>query len=182
MKKTPAILLLLLSGALSAFSQNVDREIFPEQVSITHNQAVKSFSGDFVTMTSSVLSESRDFPEVVAQTAIVNQIGMANLVLLSQQGALNYARISTVGHHNHVDWNQIGNHNQMSVRLVGNHNGIIGLQEGNSNQLMLAYEGDGLDQDFIQLGNNQFLEFFGIGIPVTVIQRGDGATLTIENR
>jgi hypothetical protein len=182
MKPLLTIVLLLLVGMNSAISQSVDREIFPEQVSIDHNQAVKSFSGDFVTMKSSELSETREFPEVTVQTAIVNQIGMANMVLLTQSGQLNYAIISTIGDHNHVDWSQIGIHNRVSVNLTGNHNRVDGLQDGHNNQLILEYEGDGLDQSFLQHGSDQFLEFIGVGIPMTVTQRGDGAMLIIENR
>jgi len=182
MKTLLTIVILILVGMSPAISQSVDREIFPEQVSIDHNQAVKSFSGDFVIMESAAETDSRELPEVTVQTAIVTQIGMENLVNLSQSGELNYANISTIGDNNHVDWSQVGMRNWVSVNLNGNFNRVDGVQSGNYNQLRLEYEGDGLDQSFLQDGDHQFLEFIGVGIPMTVTQRGDGATLIIENR
>ncbi len=179
--KTLLTIVVLIFLASSALSQSVDREIFPEQVSIEHNQAVKSFSGDYVTMSASSLSENEKPPEVSVQTAIVTQIGMENMVLLSQTGDLNYANISTVGDNNRVDWSQVGMRNWVSLELIGDQNRITGEQRGDFNQLRLNYEGDGLEQSFLQDGDYQILEFNGVGIPMTVTQRGDGATVIIEN-
>lgn len=173
---------LFLVGMNYAFSQSVDREIFPEQVSIEHNQAVKSFSGDYVTMSVSTRSEDHKPPEVSVQTAIVTQIGMENMVMLNQTGELNYADIITRGNLNEVEWLQDGRRNWVSIELIGNQNTIIGEQRGNYNELRLNYEGDGLDKSFLQDGNHQLLEFSGTPIPMTVTQRGDGATVIIENR
>ncbi len=181
MKTLLTIVILIFLGTSTSFSQSVDREIFPEQVSIDHNQAVKSFSGDYVTMSASSLSENDEPPEVTVQTAIVNQFGMENMVLLNQTGELNYANITTEGSFNHVDWSQIGLRNWVSVELTGNQNRITGEQRGDFNQLRLNYEGDGLDQSFLQDGNYQTLEFNGVGTPMTVTQTGDGATVIIEN-
>ena len=181
MKPLLTIVLLLLVGMSSAFSQNVDREIFPEQVSIDHNQAVKSFSGDFVTMGVSTRSEDHKPPEVSVQTAIVTQIGMENMVLLNQTGELNYANITTDGNFNTVDWRQIGMRNWVSIVLDGNSFEIDGVQDGNFNEIRLNYEGDGVKQTFLQEGDHQLLEFSGTPIPMTVTQMGDGATVIIEN-
>jgi len=181
MKTLLTIVVLIFLAANTSFSQSVDREIFPEQVSIDHNQAVKSFSGDYVTMSASSLTDKEKPPEVSVQTAIVRQIGMENMVMLNQAGELNYANISTEGHFNHVDWSQIGIRNWVSVKLTGDHNRVIGEQRGDFNQLRLNYEGDGLDQSFLQNGNYQTLEFNGVGIPMSVTQTGDGATVIIEN-
>lgn len=182
MKSLLTIVLLLIVGMSSAFSQNVDREIFPEQVSIEHNQAVKSFSGDYVTMSVSTRSEDHKPPEVSVQTAIVTQIGMENMVTLNQTGELNYADITTDGNFNTVEWLQDGRRNWVSIVLDGSSYEIDGLQDGNYNEVRMNYQGDGFKQTILQEGNHQFLEFTGRPIPMTVTQRGDGATVIIENR
>lgn len=182
MKPLLTIVILILVGMSPAVSQSVDREIFPEQVSIDHNQAVKSFSGDYVTMSVSTRSEDHKPPEVTVQTAIVTQIGMENMVMLNQTGELNYANVTTRGNFNEVEWIQDGRRNWVSVKLIGDNNNIIGEQRGDFNELRVNYEGDGLDKSFLQDGNHQFLEFSGRPIPMTVTQRGDGATVIIENR
>jgi len=116
----------------------------------------------------------------------VTQIGMENMVTLNQTGELNYADITTDGNFNTVEWIQDGKRNWVSIELIGNQNTIIGEQRGNYNELRLNYEGDGLDKsfpkNFLQEGNHQLLEFTGRPIPMTVTQRGDGATVIIENR
>ena len=182
MKPLLTIMTLFLVGMNSAISQSVDREIFPEQVSIEHNQAVKSFSGDFVTMSASTRSENEKPPEVSVQTAIVTQFGMENMVLLNQTGELNYANITTNGNFNYVDWSQLGTRNWVSLELIGDQNRITGEQRGDYNQLILNYEGDRAEQSLVQEGNYQFLEFNGVGVPMSVTQTGDGATLIIDNR
>ena len=181
MKTLLTIVILIFLGTSASFSQSVDREIFPEQVSIEHNQAVKSFSGDFVTMSASTLSENNEPPEVSVQTAIVNQFGMENMVLLNQSGELNYASITTEGNFNEVDWSQIGMRNWVSIKLDGSNYDVTGKQNGNYNELRLDYEGAGVEQSFLQDGNHLFLEFSGVPIPMTVTQNGDGATVIIEN-
>ena len=182
MKPLLTIVLLLLLGMNSAFSQSVDREIFPEQVSIDHNQAVKSFSGDFVTMSASTLSENNVPPEVSVQTAIVNQIGMENMVLLNQSGELNYASITTAGNSNQVDWSQLGMRNWVSIKLDGSNYDIEGIQKGDFNELRLDYEGAGVKQSFLQDGNHLLLQYSGVPTPMEVTQRGDRAAIIIENR
>lgn len=169
-------------GMSAAISQSVDREIFPEQVSIDHNQAVKSFSGDFVTMSASTLSENNEPPEVSVQTAIVNQFGMENMVLLKQSGELNYANITTRGDLNEVEWIQDGMRNWVSIKLDGTNYDVTGKQDGNYNELRLDYEGAGVEQSFLQDGNRLFLEFSGVPTPMTVTQRGDGAAIIIKNQ
>ncbi len=182
MKTLIAIIVFVLTGAVGAYAQNVDREVFPEQVSIEHNQAVKSFSRDFVITLPIFTPEIRDLPDVDRQTAMITQTGADNTVTLEQTGALNFANIATIGNNNTVDWSQIGMRNWVKVELIGDDNTIDGDQFGRGNQLNLNYTGDGLNQSFLQVGNSHYLEFNGVGIPMSVTQRGNGAAIIIENR
>lgn len=182
MKTLIIAILTVLLGSLGAHAQNVDREVFPEQVSIEHNQAVKSFSRDFVITLPAASPADRDLPAIDRQTAMVTQRGDMNTLNLIQSGTQNYAEIATIGNRNTVDWSQFGKGNWVKLNLIGDDNNFEGNQRGIANQLNLNHTGNGVNQSFNQIGNSHYLEFNGVGIPMSVTQRGNGAAIIIENR
>jgi len=182
MKTLIAIISFVLVGSIGAYSQNADREVFPEQVSIEHNQAVRSFSSDFVITLPALTPVIRDLPAVDRQTARITQTGDMNTVTLTQTGLQNYAEITTIGNGNMVGWNQNGRSNWVKLDLIGDDNSFTGNQRGNENQLNLNYTGSGINQSFNQIGSSHYLEFSGVGIPMSVTQRGNGTAIIIENR
>ncbi|MBP3191740.1 hypothetical protein [Natronogracilivirga saccharolytica] len=182
MKTLAIISAFLLTGYTSVLSQNSEREVFPEQVSIDHNEAVRGFSGDFVTMNPTAGRTDEDLPETSQNTAIISLIGMENMVMLEQIGSMNRAALSINGDGNDAEFTQNGIGNTASVNVVGSDNFIRGWQEGNYNHIGLNYEGSGTQQQVQQLGNHQSAEFNGVGMPLTITQSGDGARVIIENR
>ncbi len=182
MKTLAIIILAVLLGTMGVHAQNVDREVFPEQVSIEHNQAVRSFSSDFVITLPAFSPEIRELPTVDRQTAMLTQMGDMNNTALSQRGAQNYAELVTIGDRNKVGWSQVGTGNWVKLDLTGDDNNIDGTQFGSDNRLNLIHTGNGINQSYEQIGNSHFLEVSGVGIPMSVTQRGNGAALIIENR
>lgn len=182
MKTLAHIIILLLLGFANAFSQNSAREVFPEQVSIDHNEAVRGFSGDYVTMNPAAVRPGDDVAESRENTAIITMRGMENMVMLEQTGSLNRSIVSVTGANNEIKYSQDGFANTQSINIAGDQNFITGWQEGNYNHIGLNYSGSGVEQRFQQNGMNQSIEFNGVGIPISVSQSGDGARVIIENR
>ena len=157
-------LLLLVSGWLiqaeAQTSQNPG-EVFIQQASFDHNDAAKRFTADFTTMF------NLDFDafagsEEASNTAIVNQYGNNNTTGLLQNGS----------------------DNQFILNLEGNANSVNGLQQGDENSLRIDLIGSANNQTFTQIGNNLTMELVDDGsggVPLQIEQRGDGASVVIEN-
>jgi hypothetical protein len=182
------LILLITLGLTCVFqagaqtSQNPG-EVFIQQASFDHNDAVKRFTGDFTTMFDmdfDSFSESSEY----SNTAILNQYGNNNQSSVAQNGWGNKALINLLGDNNSTGIVQNGSDNQFVLNLEGSNNSVSGEQVGSQNRLRLDLIGTLNNQSFTQIGNNLTVELMDNGsggIPMQIEQRGDGASVMIEN-
>lgn len=179
-------LLLLVSGWLiqaeAQTSQNPG-EVFIQQASFDHNDAAKRFTADFTTMFNldfDAFAGSED----ASNTAIVNQYGNNNTTGITQNGWGNKGLVNLLGNNNTTGLLQSGSDNQFILNLEGNANTVNGLQQGDENSLRIDLIGSANNQTFTQIGNNLTMELVDDGsggVPLQIEQRGDGASIVIEN-
>jgi hypothetical protein len=182
MKNSAVIFILLLFFSVDLAAQtDRNREVFPSQVSIDHNDAVRSFSQDFVTAFTTGSLQFDEGARTANHIAIINQFGTGNTALLEQYGLSNMASINMFGNFNFASLIQDGINNVSNIHLIGDHNRITGLQIGESNRLDILFEGSGFDRRFEQIGDNHSIEMTGEGIPLSITQTGNGTNLIIEN-
>lgn len=186
MKKVLICLLLFGVANSTGFAQGVERDIdiFPDQVSIEHNDAVKKFSKDYVS-TDIFNSGFSSFVNSILQAdqlAIINQIGNENAASIMQSGNNNYAMINIVGDENIIGIDQNGQFNLASFSIFGDENELSLLQQGNFNSFNRVYVTDGMQGQFTQSGFGLGLEIRGSnGIPISIEQTGQGSGILIEN-
>jgi hypothetical protein len=119
-----------------------------------------------------------------SNTAIVNQYGNNNTTGITQNGWGNKALVNLLGDYNTTGLEQSGSDNQFILNLEGSNNSVTGQQRGSQNSLRLDLIGTLNNQTFSQIGNNLTLELVdngSSGIPLQIEQRGDGATVRVEN-
>lgn len=185
MKKLILILIVALAVAFEADAQTSQNpgEVFIQQASFDHNDAVKQFTGDFVTMFEMNFDAFDDSGEN-SNTAIVNQYGNGNSSGITQNGWGNKALVNLLGDNNTTGLLQQGSDNQFILNLEGNGNTLTGTQQGSQNKLRMDLIGSGTNQTFTQMGNNLTIELIDNGtggVPLQIEQRGDGASVTVEN-
>lgn len=185
MNKLIVLLIVALAGFCHADAQTSQNpgEVFIQQASFDHNDAVKQFTGDFVTifeMDFDALDDSGDN----SNAAAVNQYGNGNTSGITQNGWGNKALVNLLGDDNTTGLLQQGSDNQFILNLEGNNNKFIGEQLGSQNKLRMDLIGSGSNQTFTQMGNNLTIELIDNGtggVPLQIEQRGDGASVTVEN-
>src|SRR5690554_4462007 len=106
MKKLSIILILLFTCSW-AYAQN--REVYPQQVSIDHNQAVQRFSSDYVTMQTSRAEDMAVNAGDATNLASFSIAGLHNLFSLTQNGLSNSFFLTINGSENEADFEQDGN-------------------------------------------------------------------------
>jgi hypothetical protein len=182
------LILLIILGLAAVFqagaqtSQNPG-EVFIQQATFDHNDAVKQFTGDFVTMFEMDFDAFDESGEN-SNTAIVNQYGNNNTTGITQNGWGNKALVNLLGDYNTTGLEQSGSDNQFILNLEGSNNSVTGQQRGSQNSLRLDLIGTLNNQTFSQIGNNLTLELVdngSSGVPLQIEQRGDGATVRVEN-
>ena len=177
------LLILFLFTMTEGMAQEKNREVdvFPDQVSIEHNEAVQRFSRDFVTSLADRREGNQALNDAVNganQVAIINQFGFDNTASIIQTGFGNFAKIHIKGNRNNARIDQDGNNNRALLNIFANDNDISLLQDGSNN----TFNSDaGLNHDVSQIGNNLSIQTRGIGIPLRIEQTGQGAGIIIEN-
>ena len=185
MKKLLLLLIVALAGFMEANAQTSKNpgEVFIQQATFDHNDAVKQFTGDFVTMFEMDFDAFDESGEN-SNTAIVNQYGNNNTTGITQNGWGNKALVNLLGDYNTTGLEQSGSDNQFILNLEGSNNSVTGEQRGTQNSLRLDLIGTLNNQTFSQVGNNLTLELVDNGnggVPVQIEQRGNGASVTVEN-
>lgn len=175
---TVALLFAWFSLAVAQTSQNPG-EVFIEQASITHSDAVKQFTGEFAT---TLFNTIDIFPDKIRsdQSTVIIQKGAGNRAFLEQDGILNTALLNLIGADNNTTLIQAGNRNSSVIKLTGSDNLVDFLQLGKDNRLEVNIIGSGLNQQFEQFGNNHAMQVSGIGLPIQVSQAGNGVSVIIE--
>ncbi|WP_340104018.1 hypothetical protein [Rhodohalobacter sp. 8-1] len=185
MKRLLLLLIIALAGFYRVDAQTSKNpgEVFIQQASFDHNDAVKQFTGDFVTMFEMDFDAFAESGEN-SNTAIVNQYGNNNTTGITQNGWGNKALVNLLGDNNTTGLLQQGSDNQFILNLEGNDNTLTGTQQGSQNKLRMDLIGSGTNQTFTQMGNNLTIELIDNGtggVPLQIEQRGDGASVTVEN-
>lgn len=185
MKSLLLLLLLALAGFYHSVAQTSQNpgEVFIQQASFDHNDAVKQFTGDFTTMFDMDFDAFSGFDEE-SNSAVVNMYGNDNRSSVGQSGWGNMAFVNILGDRNTTGLTQSGSGNQYILNLEGNDNSVTGDQVGSDNRLRMDLIGTVNNQTFTQTGNNltlQLIDNGNGGIPMQIEQQGNGASVTIEN-
>lgn len=174
-------LLVLLFGVSSAFAQRGgSSEVFPQQASIEHNEAVQNLSQRFVTTlfdNMPLLGSLESLLGGYGNYASVEQNGENNRTGISQWGSGNSASVSLIGNFNHVGINQAGVGNTADVLFEGNYNSLGLNQLGGFHRFELnMINTDGFNQNFTQVGMGGNIKIEGTGnIPLVIEQRSGAA-------
>lgn len=186
MKITGFILIFMLLGSAIAMGQsNQNREIYPDQAEhVEHNDAVISFSGDFVSafLPSIQFFASGELGADNNNSAQINIIGSSNVSSISQFGVGHMALMNILGNFNNVSLDQRGNSNSSLINIEGDNNFVDYEQRGRNNFLGLDLQGSNFEQSYRQTGNNHSIQMNGNGLPITVHQDGGaGMSVIITN-
>lgn len=158
-------------------------EAFIEQATFEHNDAVRLFTSDFVTMFEMDFDMFEGFGDDT-NVAIVNMFGNNNLSDVAQSGWGNRALVNILGDRNTTGLEQRGNSNRFILNLEGSDNKLRGEQLGSENTLRIDLMGSAQHQSFSQVGNNMLFQMIDNGngsVPLQIEQRGNGASVIIEN-
>jgi hypothetical protein len=187
MKKTISLIVsfLLVSGVSFAQAQVGNADIYPEQVEINHNAAVRQFSQFFVTSFNSLGGINANLvngPQNSNLETNLSIIGNYNSSTSTQSGLNNFAAIGIIGDYNRVNLIQDGNDNRALLGLEGNDNLFNLSQIGNDNQYFGAYRTSNATINAEQIGNGlRAVEIGTGGIPLIIRQQGNGANLIINH-
>lgn len=180
------LLTMLMVGMLtiSSQAQKLDREIYPEQASIEHNEAVKSFSGDFVSLftNSSVLGNLQQMSMDANQIANIQTFGDENFAMLNQMGVSNIGVINILGNENNASLEQQGDRLFSILDIRGNRNSLDMLQDGVDLQNFLQITGSGMAFDVQQTNAGLQLMQTGVGsMPMYIQRSGRSIPIIISN-
>ncbi|MGM0589421.1 MAG: hypothetical protein ACQETE_13450 [Bacteroidota bacterium] len=167
-----------------AYAQDLNREVYPKQSSIEHNQAVKSFSSDYLLLTegnssrigiSAMLDRAHNI-------ASINMGGQENMAQIIQQGLALYGLIVIEGLDNQVSLLQQGADLQSTINMQGNHNQFDMIQRGEGLHNYIDISGMGLQYNAIQTNGGFQLQQQGQGsIPIRIEHSGTMIPVRIDN-
>ncbi|MDZ7691748.1 MAG: curlin repeat-containing protein [Balneolaceae bacterium] len=173
---------LLLSATLPAYGQRAEAEVYPEQVSINHNDAVKSFSRDFVTTLSRRNSANMFGSNFdISNMAAINVWGDGNTAFFNQQGAGLLGAINVFGDENQASLSQSGSNLVSILTISGDYNHFDMTQQGVGLNNALFLIGSGLNFDAVQTNSGFELRQGGqTSIPISIQHTGQLPPLIIE--
>lgn len=176
------VALFLFFGFLisSAFGQS-SQEVYPKQVHIEHNDAVKSFSKDYVSLfRTSDLGLFADHEN--GSIGNISVTGSENVSFLLQQGYGIKGFIDVVGDHNLTSLQQQGGDLMSTLDIQGNQNQMDMTQQGFGLSNSIQLFGSGSNIDAMHTSQGLFLQQSGPGvIPLTIEQKGRPSPLIIRN-
>jgi len=183
MKLIPLILALFWVTGSLCYGQKQNREVYPEQVSINHNDAVKKFSRDFVSTMHQYqgVMDMNSMMLGINNAAYVSQVGNDNTAILYQKGNGNVGIIDMEGNGNSSELNQNGNYLLSLLKLKGNYNSLDFDQSGNRLGAMFYLEGQGLNFDAVQNESGMQLLQGGSSIPLLIRHSGGTTPIIISN-
>lgn len=180
---------LMFAMLITAFTAGVvmaqeTEEVYPQQSSIVHNDAVISFSQDYVITNPNNYLPSffQDADTDINQIGNISITGNYNIAYLSQIGNQNIGMINIEGDNNEANLNQMGSSLYSNLNLIGNYNRLDVLQEGSDLQNYIKIGGNNLQFSVEQ--DNLGLELTEIGsstIPISIQHTGEIIPIIIEN-
>lgn len=116
-----------------------------------------------------------------ANTAVVDQDGVGNVLSLTQQGMGNQFFLSQVGGGLVASFAQTGTDNLLELSMEGTDNVVTGAQVGDRNSYTLSISGSGTEHEIFQFGNDlSALQVVGAGmLPVSIEQRGTATAVVV---
>lgn len=184
MKVILLVAVLSLASLLTVSAQESDREVYPEQVSIEHNEAVKNFSSDFVSSfpTTGLFDNSALTLLGVNNLAALNVQGSENLTVLNQQGYGIFGGINILGDSNKASLSQSGSDLMSILDIRGDYNIFDMTQQGIGLKNIVFVLGSGLQFDALHTNAGFELNQVGAGsIPLSIEQKGTTVPIIIEN-
>ncbi len=186
MKNITLVIVIWGLAYIMAFGQQKDTniEVYPEQASIEHNDAVKNFSRDFVTafpafnglnsLGGSLLS--------INNTASINMLGSDNIAGISQQGYNILGEINIDGDNNNTQLIQKGLNLSSNINIEGNFNEFGMTQLGIGLQNNIQISGSNLQFNALHTNFGFQLQQQGVGsVPLSIQNTGRSIPIIIEN-
>jgi len=169
-----------------AFAQDkgTNSEVYPEQASIEHNEAVKNFSRDFVTAfpAFSGLNSLGGILSGMENSASINMAGSDNIAGISQRGYNILGRINIEGDNNNMQLIQTGLNLSSNISIDGNFNefGMTQLGVGLQNNIQIS--GSNLQFNALHTNFGFQLQQQGMGsIPLSIQTTGRSVPIIIQN-
>jgi hypothetical protein len=184
MKKYLSLFVLIVLGLTNVHAQTLHQEVYPQQSSIEHNQAVRTFSQRYVSgigMQSTLSRELASLSGAQNHTELTI-LGSENSTWIIQSGSGLLAQLSITGDANQAKLSQQGTDLQAQIDIVGNANLFDLLQDGIGLQHSLQLLGDGLQYQAIQTNQGLELTQFGVGtMPLQIEHQGGVLPIRIEH-
>lgn len=175
-------LIILLGGLLAsaAPAQELDGEIYPEQVTAPPHMVAQNLNGP--PFGASSLVELQQLVTDAGNMAAVNLTGLQNAAILSQFGYGNAGFITITGRYNQASLNQNGTGLLSIVDIEGDFNRFDMMQKGDDLQNHFRIYGFGLHFEAYQSNLGMELIQAGIGsIPLSIQQTGRPSPIVITN-
>jgi hypothetical protein len=176
--------MIILFIPTSVIAQDSNKEVYPEQVSIEHNEAVKKFSKDYVLTRPGFLSVGETSPSALglSNLAEINVLGSENIITLKQLGTGLVGYMDIKGDLNEASIFQKGTNLESILQIQGNANQFDLLQEGVDLANNFEIIGSGMSFDAVQTNTGFELNQTGVGaIPLSIEQIGGVVPIRIES-
>ena len=164
--------------------QQTQKEVYPQQASIEHNEAVKTFSRDFVTAFPAFngLNSLGSSLSGINNTANINMMGSDNIAGISQRGYNILGGINIEGDNNTTQLTQMGLNLSSNINIEGNFNEFGMTQLGIGLQNNVQISGSNLQFNALQTNFGFQLQQQGMGsIPLSIQTTGRSVPIIIQN-
>lgn len=177
------IFFILFSGLLTSTTvAQENQEVYPQQASIEHNQAVKDFSREYFSAMGNNSSFNLQQLSDGTSYALVNMEGSKNNAYLSQNGYGITGLMDISGSDNQSSMYQSGANLQSILEIEGHANQFNMMQTGNNIQNHFQIYSSGTNFEVQQ--NNSGMQFRQSGtgsIPLSIQQTGSSRPIIIQN-
>jgi hypothetical protein len=149
-----------------------------------HNQAVQTFSGDYMLLTETNRSPIGLSAMLGRATKLagIAMSGDENVAMLTQQGRALIGLINIRGEDNHTVLEQYGEDLYSAITIQGNRNEFELIQEGQELQNQIEVSGYGLQYQAIQTNTEFQLQQMGRGsMPIRIQHTGASIPVRIVN-
>lgn len=179
--RTLILYLIFIGVFISAAIAQENQEIYPQQASIDHNQAVKNFSSDYMSALQNNSQLNLQQLSDGISSALINVEGNENLTVLSQQGYGIVGLIDIKGHNNQTSMQQNGS-NLLSVLEIEGHSNKFDMKQ-TGNNLQNYFQIFSSDANFELQQNNSGMQFrqSGTGTIPLSIQQSSSKPIIIRN-
>lgn len=168
----------------TALGQISEKEVYPKQASINHNEAVKNFSKGFVSnyWGGAFIDSEFELGSGFNKTATINVMGSDNISILSQYGYGLTGVMNIQGSNNKTSLSQTGTDLMSILNIEGSHNEFNMNQYGSGLSNFVNVSGLGLQFDARHTNYGFEMTQQGVNsIPLSIQQTGRTVPITIKN-